>query len=114
MTEDNSRLRYAIPVDWCALYRYAIVRSRKHFSVRMHRDQRWKASLDGLLEIRPETWNRLGPARSWMRACVPELCAKAAKVVTLAPVPMIETRHVDMLAPDTVIVECFCADKFRR
>ena len=72
----------------------------------MKRDQRRVSLLDGLLQVEPETRKLFRERRVGLRPGVPELRAESAQIVALAPVPMIEARHVDVLAADAVVILC--------
>ncbi len=48
-----------------------------------------------------------------MRAGEPELAAETTKIVTLAAIAVIEARHVNVLAPNPIVVVNRTAHQFR-
>ncbi len=100
------RERNAVAVDARLAHRDPVVGVREHLAVRVHLEPGRMPRLDLLLERCAEAGDgrrqrvRTGDAG----AGVPELHAEAAQVVTPAPRPVIEARHVDVLPSDAAVV----------
>src|SRR5262249_17057952 len=76
------------------------------FAERMNLEPRRMPGLDRLFQrsAEPRNLRRSGVRAVGARPGVPELRAEAAQIVALPVGPMIEARHVDVLAADAAIV----------
>src|SRR3954452_14691245 len=71
------------------------------------------ASFHRLFEIKAESRNAFSPREIGLRSCVPELAPKAANVIALAAIAVVEPRHVHVCAANPIIVLNRRAFQFR-
>src|ERR1700733_15292416 len=102
-----------ITIHACVADGDPVVGAGRHFAVGMKRYEGRVALVASRLEAGPKAGNVLGPTGVVAGAAAPELHSEAAEVIALTANAMIESRHVDMLAADSVVVLDWGAEQFR-
>ncbi len=114
MESSNLGQRHTKGIERRAFDGHEVVRTRQHFAVGMHFDPGRIVALHILLETGAESFEVFGKvAGSGLAADAPELGTKSTQIVS-SFTPMVEARHVDVLATDAIVIAGWSAVKLRQ